>query len=202
MRLLLFSDLHRDAVAAARLADRSTDFDVVVGAGDFATVHAGLEEMTGILRRIECPAVLVPGNSETAAELEAACARWDSAVVLHGAGATVAGAEFFGVGGGIPVTPFGSWSWDFTEAEARELLADCPPGAILVSHSPPKGVVDRSSSGASLGSEAVRAAILERRPRLVVCGHIHASAGTSAPLGPTPIVNAGPHGVPWNLEEA
>src|SRR5207247_10447169 len=63
--------------------------------------------------------------------------------------------EFFGIGGGIPVTPFGAWSYDFTEEQAQELLQNCPARCVLVSHSPPKGAVDRAG-GQSLGSVAVR----------------------------------------------
>jgi len=36
-------------------------------------------------------------------------------------------------------------------------------------------------------------------PLLVVCGHIHGSAGQQAMLGTTPVVNAGPAGVEWEL---
>jgi Icc-related predicted phosphoesterase len=60
--------------------------------------------------------------------------------------------------------------------------------------------VDLSSSGRSLGSTAVREAVLRVRPALVVCGHIHACAGQTEMLGPTPVVNAGPDGVEWVLE--
>jgi len=35
--------------------------------------------------------------------------------VLHGTGIKWDGVEIFGLGGGIPVTPFGSWRYDFTE---------------------------------------------------------------------------------------
>ena len=44
MRILAFSDLHRDLEQAARLTELSADADVVIGAGDFASVHQGLEE--------------------------------------------------------------------------------------------------------------------------------------------------------------
>ncbi len=201
MKLLLFSDLHRDLAAAERLVDLSSEATVAVAAGDLATVHRGLDEVVAVLRKMACPTVLVPGNGETLDELEDACASWPEARVLHGTGARVAGREFFGLGGGVPVTPFGSWSWDFTEDEAATLLADCPPGAILVSHSPPRGVVDRDSSGASLGSRAVRDVVLASRPALVVCGHIHSCAGQREKLGTTTVINAGPRGVLWNVED-
>jgi Icc-related predicted phosphoesterase len=200
LRILLFSDLHRDLEAAERVVGLSASADVAVCAGDLATVHRGLEEIVAVLRGMVVPTVLVPGNGETFEELRDACSGWSGAHVLHGTAARVAGESFFGLGGGVPVTPFGDWSYDFTEEEAAALLAGCPPDAVLVSHSPPAGKVDRDSHGASLGSTAVRDAILATRPRLVVCGHIHACAGRRARLGSTSVVNAGPRGVLWDLE--
>jgi len=70
---------------------------------------------------------------------------------------------------------------------------------VLVTHSPPKGCLDVASEGKSLGSTAIRATIESTKPRLVVCGHIHASGGQSAKLGDTPVVNAGPKGMEWSL---
>src|SRR5690606_14151816 len=103
-----------------------------------------------ILKQVQKPALLVPGNNESLEELVSACASWPQAVVLHGEGADMMGRHFFGLGGGVPVTPFGAWSYDFTEEQATELLKPMPPGAILVSHSPPKGILDINSSGRSL----------------------------------------------------
>ncbi len=204
MRLLLWSDLHCDVAAARRLIDRAKDADVVIGAGDFATCRRGLSSTLEVLRAIDRPAVLVAGNSESAGELAAACRSWPTAHVLHGSGVTIdggrrTGVEFYGLGGGVPVTPFGAWSWDFTEEEAEALLANCPQGGVLVSHSPPRGTLDISSTGRSLGSEAVRRAIDRTRPALVVCGHIHESSGQQARIGDTIVVNAGPRGMELTL---
>lgn len=199
MKLLLFSDLHCDKSAARRIVERAADADVLVGAGDFGNVRQGVEICIDVLQAVNRPAVLVPGNNESTEELTAACRSWKSAHVLHGSGVTIDGVAFFGLGGGVPVTPFGSWSYDFTEEQAVKLLASCPLRAVLVSHSPPKGVVDRSSRGHSLGSTAVRDAILQKEPLLVVCGHIHESGGKQALLGSTPVINAGPRGMVWEV---
>lgn len=199
MKLLLFSDLHRDLEQAARLVERSHDADIVVAAGDICSMHSGLEATIAILRRIERPTVLVPGNAETVDELVAACEAWPSSTVLHGTGDNIDGVDFFGLGGGVPVTPFGSWSYDFTEQQATELLGDCPENAILVTHSPPKGILDSDSTGRSLGSTAVAELIESKHPRLVVCGHIHACGGRTERTGATTVVNAGPRGVVWDL---
>jgi len=195
MKLLLFSDLHSDFRTASKLVELSKGVDIVVGAGDFCIGRRGLPNIINELARIKKPAVLVPGNSESQEELINACRSWQSAHVLHGSRTTIEGIEFFGIGGGIPPTPFGAWSYDFSEGEASELLRDCPPNCILVSHSPPKGVLDRSSDGRSLGSRAVGETVDIKRPALVVCGHIHGSSGMSDRRGDTVVVNAGPQGI-------
>lgn len=198
MRILAFSDLHRDLDQAARLVAASGDFDVVIGAGDFASQHNGLEETIEALRPIETPTVLVPGNNETDEALRAACEGWESATVLHGDGAEVGGVPFWGLGAGIPVTPWG-WSFDLDEPEAAEMLSGCPEGAVLVVHSPPQGHVDRMGSGGHMGSTAIRDAIESRRPRLAVCGHIHDSWGERSRRGETEIANLGPAGAEFDV---
>lgn len=198
--LLLFSDVHTDHAAAHALVEKAADVDVVVGAGDFCAMGRGLAATIDILRAIETPTVVVPGNAEPLEKLRAACAGWPAARVLHGSGSTVQGIPFFGIGGGIPVTPFGAWSWDFTEEEARTLLQDCPSDAVLVSHSPPQGVVDISSRGEHLGSQAVRETIEAKDLPLCVCGHIHGSWGKTQVLSDTPVHNAGPAGTVWDLD--
>lgn len=195
MKLLVFSDLHNDFRTASKLVELSNTVDVVVGAGDFCVARQGLGEIIAPLSAITKPTVLVPGNSESNEELLQACRSWKSARVLHGSRTTITEVPFFGIGGGIPITPFGSWSYDFTEDEAYDLLRDCPAGGVLVSHSPPAGVLDVSSDGRSLGSQAVRETILTKKPDLVVCGHIHGSAGQIDRIGETTVINAGPRGI-------
>lgn len=199
MKLLLFSDLHADTAAAHHLVEQAAGVDVVIGAGDFGNQHRQVGVCLNILRAITQPAILVAGNNETTEELTEAARVWPSAHVLHGTGVILDEVPFFGLGGGIPVTPFGSWSYDFTETQAEKLLADAPLGGVMVSHSPPKGAVDCDSRGRSLGSTALAAAITRLRPRLVVCGHIHGSAGQIDRLGETTVINAGPGGILWPL---
>lgn len=198
MRILAFSDLHRDLGAAAAIVERSSEFDVVIAAGDFANQHSGLEESIDALKGIETPTVLVPGNNETEAALRTACAGWEAATVLHGESAEIAGVELFGLGAGIPTTPW-DWSFDLTEDEAGARLAACPEGAVLVVHSPPRGHCDQSSAGDHLGSAAIAAAIADKRPPLAVCGHIHEAWGERSQLGPTEIANLGPGGAEFEL---
>lgn len=199
MKLLLFSDVHCDIKRCESLVDRSNDVDVVIGAGDLANFRKGLDLSIEILNRIKKPTILVPGNSESIEELSAECKNWKEATVLHGAVCRINDADFYGVGGGIPVTPFGEWSYDFTEQQARELLSDCPAGGILVTHSPPHDVLDRAWFGKKLGSTSIRETVLEKKPLLVVCSHIHERSGRQGKLGDSVVINAGPKGITWEV---
>jgi uncharacterized protein len=192
MKLLAFSDLHCDLGQAAELVEAAAEVDAVVAVGDLASVHSGLADTVAALTPIERPTVVVPGNNETDEALRDACAGWDAATVLHGEAAQVEGRTFFGLGGGVPVTPW-DWSFDLSEDEAEHLLSRCPDGAVLAVHSPPFGHVD-SSGGRHLGSRAVLAAIEARRPALALCGHIHEAWGGESAIGPTPVFNLGPRG--------
>ena len=192
MKILAFSDLHRDRDQAQRLAEMAQDVDVVVGAGDFASVRLGIARAIDPLKAIEKPTVIVPGNNESESELAEACEGWASAILLHGDSTEIDGVTFFGLGGGVPVTPF-PWSFDLSEREADEKLERCPEGCVLVVHSPPKDHVDEAN-GRHMGSDAILTAIETKRPRLAVCGHIHESWGREATIGRTPVVNLGPQG--------
>lgn len=199
MRVLAFSDLHCDLGQAAELVRMSGDADVVIGAGDFASVHDGLEPTIEALAGIEVPALLVPGNNETEDELRGAVSHsWPAATVLHAESTEVDGTAFFGLGAGIPVTPW-DWSFDLSDEEAEPLLGECPRGAVMIVHSPPQGHVDLSGAGQHLGSAAILEAVETKQPRLVVCGHIHESWGEESLIGQTTVANLGPHGTWFDL---
>ncbi|MDX6602756.1 MAG: uncharacterized protein QOF13_1958 [Solirubrobacterales bacterium] len=193
VKLLAFSDLHRDLGQAAELVAMSAEADVVIGAGDFASVHEGLGETIEALAGIETPTVLVPGNNETDEALREAAGAWSSATVLHGDGTAIDGVEFYGLGAGVPVTPW-EWSFDLDDETATSMLDACPEGAVLVLHSPPQGHCDANGSGDHFGSPALLRAIEQKAPRLAVCGHIHESWGCESQVGGTPIRNLGPKG--------
>ncbi|HVW47760.1 MAG TPA: metallophosphoesterase family protein, partial [Solirubrobacterales bacterium] len=154
MKLLAFSDLHRDLDQAAKLVEMSADADVVIGAGDFGSIHEGVDETIAALAPIETPTILVPGNNETLDELRAAAADWPAATVLHGEGTTLDGVEFFGLGAGIPTTPW-EWSFDLSEEEAAAMIAPAPAGSVLVLHSPPYGHCDGGDPDTHFGSRAL-----------------------------------------------
>lgn len=190
MHILAFSDLHLSAAHAETLVEASTEADLVIGAGDFCTMREGLEDAMKMLHGIMAPLVIVPGNAESIDELRAAADL--NMTVLHGEATEIAGLRIFGLGYGVPTTPFGDWSCDLTEDEAAKMLQGADGCRLLITHSPPKGVADTTSGGQSVGSTAIRAAIERVQPDLALFGHIHDSWGQSGRIGDTLAHNLGP----------
>ncbi|MEM9124228.1 MAG: metallophosphoesterase family protein, partial [Pseudomonadota bacterium] len=185
-----FSDLHMARNRAQDIVQASQGADLVIGAGDYCNMRQGLDQAMDMLAGIGAPLTLVPGNAESAAELQDAVP--EGVHILHGAGMTVDGLRLFGLGYGVPPTPFGDWSCDLSEADATEMLDRCEAADVMIVHSPPKGHGDMTSQDVSVGSVAVRDAIERVQPLLVVCGHIHDSWGYRGRIGRTQIANLGP----------
>lgn len=187
-KILAFSDVHMSRGRIDDIVEAAPEADLIIGAGDFCNARQGLDQAMAMLAPIAAKAIYVPGNAESAEELRGAT----DARVLHGEAIEVQGLTIFGIGYAIPVTPFGAWSCDLTEDYAAAMLDRMDSADILISHSPPKGIADVSSSGQSLGSTAVRDAIERVQPKLCFCGHIHDCWGTSGLIGATSIYNLGP----------
>ena len=193
MKALVFNDIHTNIEGAHRLVEMSREADVVIGAGDFCAENRGLENTIRVLGAIPRPSIIVPGNNETYQALHEACAAyWPSALLLHGRGVEVEGVSFFGLGGGIPSTPW-DWSNDLGEDEAGKLLEPMPKGAILICHSPPQGHLDGGGE-VHYGSWAILIAVEQKKPPLVFCGHIHEHFGQESKIGDSVIRNVGPRG--------
>lgn len=195
MKYLLFSDIHCNKDACDRMVEKSRDADIAICAGDLGSLRTGLRETVDALSGITIPTILVPGNHESHAELLDACDHLAHFHVLHGGSIALKGITFFGIGGGIPTTPFGPWSVDLSEHDARLLLTATFGEYVFITHSPPLGCLDTLANDQHVGSEAVRTFIGKSRPMFVVCGHIHENAGRQGELSGIPVINAGPSGV-------
>lgn len=192
MRILAFSDLHRNRHAATRIVEAAKDADVVVGAGDFATHGVGVADTIDILKAIERPVILIPGNHESLEGLATASQGWPQAHILHSGGTVIDGVPFFGVGYEVPRSSLDVWNMALSEEEAARLLRDCGEGGVLVTHAPPYGVVDLQRDGSHAGAHAFRE-FLEKRPqRLHLCGHIHHAWGMVGQVRSCLVQNLGP----------
>lgn len=199
MNILAIGCIHNDVENLMTYSDKIAllDFDVIVCPGDFADLPPKGFTVVDIgklvveeLKMFKKPVLAVPGS-------------WDKDLIgflekekisLHGKGVVVEGVGFYGFGGAK--TPFGL-PFEPSEDEIKfglecgfEKIKNCGV-KVQVTHAPPAGTrLDLISSGAHVGSEAVRGFIEEHSPQVAICSHIHEGRGVDS-IGATKIINTG-----------
>jgi Icc-related predicted phosphoesterase len=177
LRIVCLSDTH------SRHANMAVpDGDVLVHAGDF-TKRGTLPEVAAFDAWLASlphrHKIVVAGNHDFLFERQPSLARATlrSALYLEHEAAEVAGLRVFG----SPWQPwFHDWAFNLRRGEAlRAKWAEVPADLdLLITHSPPYGVLDRVWDGERVGCEDLRTALARIRPRLHVFGHIHEAYGS------------------------
>ncbi|MCS6866407.1 MAG: metallophosphatase domain-containing protein [Gemmataceae bacterium] len=154
--------------------------DVLIHAGD-CTRHGTLEDIDAFnawLGTLPHPhKVVIAGNHDFAFQEAptAARQRLTHAIYLEDAACTLAGLTFYG----SPWTPtFFDWAFMLPEEQLAAKWQAIPAGVdILITHGPPRGILDRTHRGQSAGSATLFERVQIVQPRLHVFGHIHEAAG-------------------------
>jgi Icc-related predicted phosphoesterase len=138
-----------------------------------------LAELDAFLCELAFKAILlVAGNHDGVLQTRPDLARaLRGARYLEDEGCTVGGVRFWG----SPWQP-GLWHHPFFMADGHEALnvyrripADTQ---VLITHTPPWGILDRWDPPHALGSRMLRACVAGLRPPVHVFGHMHPSYGT------------------------
>jgi Icc-related predicted phosphoesterase len=194
---LIFSDVHGDVGALARIVAQSAD--VYICAGDLATFGKGLEKCGKALESLGEKLWVLPGNHETHDDIRAFCRRFGF-VDFHRRVLETNSTPWAGLGYSN-ITPFKT-PGEYTEEEIAEALAGFGgiAGLHLVIHVPPYGTrLDEYAPGKHGGSTALRAWVERQQPSYLFCGHIHETAGLSDRLGATQCINVGKEGYALEL---
>ncbi len=197
MKVLIFSDVHGDLRALARIVAQPAD--VYICAGDLATFGRGLEPCGKALAPLGERLWVLPGNHETDDDIREFCRRFGF-VDFHRRVLQTKSTPWAGLGYSN-ITPFNT-PGEFSEKEIEEALA--PFNGIaklhLVVHFPPYGTrLDEYDVGKHVGSPALRAWVEREQPPYLFCGHIHETAGLSDQLGGTLCINVGKEGYAFEV---
>jgi Icc-related predicted phosphoesterase len=148
--------------------------DVLVIAGDIT----GHREPAAYIRRLNelsVPVLTVRGNMD-AQEIERFIESCPNVISLHQREVIIDGVRFVGMGGTIPV-PFSSRIC----LREKQMIAAMEPlieaDSVLVAHPPPYGTLDEGLGNLHAGSKGLRRLILEKQPKMLICGHIHEKPG-------------------------
>ncbi|HEX8298715.1 MAG TPA: metallophosphatase domain-containing protein [Rubricoccaceae bacterium] len=210
MRLVLLSDTHgQHARLTGDLA--VPNGDVLIHAGD-CTARGGLDEYTAFLSWFgslrHAHKVFVPGNHDGLFQGH----RRDflrSYAERHGVHILIDQALALAVDDGRPALqlwgspwtpPFGDWHF-MADEDRLESLYDAMPADldVLITHGPPRGILDRNHHGHPCGSRALLEAVAAKPPRVHVFGHIHEGGGEVRSRDGVTFVNASAHDERYQL---
>jgi len=194
MHWIAFGDIHEATGAVASVPDLAGAEGVII-TGDLTNMggrEAG-ERVFSAVAAVNPRILAVPGNMDTAAVQDVLRER--GADLHRGTRELAPGLGLAGIGLSTP-TPFGT-PGEVAEDVMAEWLDDMAARVagfdrlVVAIHQPPLGsALDRISSGAHVGSPAVRRFIEQVRPDVVVTGHIHESRGEER-IGDTLVINPG-----------
>lgn len=189
MRIVIISDTHGRHRELKRL-----EGDVLVHCGDFCdgfmndgSMLADVDDWFGGL---EFDTILcIGGNHDFVPERLHAEGKpvFENAIYLADAAYEVNGVSFYGT----PWIPdLKRWAHFKSDEERAEKWRQIPTGIdVLITHTPPQGILDKPRSGKSIGCALLRQAIDRVRPQIHCFGHVHASPGCKSERG-TEFINA------------
>ncbi len=199
MKLFIFSDIHNNLKALARLMDTAADY--YFAAGDLVNWGKGLDACGEILKRRADKVYVLPGNHESASQISEFCGKF-GLHDFHQQTLKIGRYHVAGLGYSSP-TPFDT-PGEYTEAQLAEKLAPFAmlKPLVLICHAPPQDTaLDRVHDGLHAGSQAVREFIDRNQPEYFFCGHIHEAEGVTLEMGKTKANNVGKRGYLLELKE-
>jgi Icc-related predicted phosphoesterase len=189
MRIVIVSDTHTGHEELGVV-----EADVLIHCGDgcngFRRDPKDVDRLDAWFGRQRAEVVLAVGGNhdfELERRSRASLPVFSNAVYLEDREYQFQGCRFYGA----PWTPeLSGWAFFQDRKGMRQKWASVPAAVdVLITHTPPYGILDRNRHGVSLGCRDLLNRLPAIRPRLHVFGHNHASAGTVR-IGSTLHVNA------------
>ncbi|HUB28288.1 MAG TPA: metallophosphatase domain-containing protein [Terracidiphilus sp.] len=191
MRIVAISDTHGHHDEVSDLPEG----DILLHAGDFMNAGYHPAEISSFNRWMGkqhfAHRIVIAGNHDRFFEDSPSLARafLTNAIYLENSGVTVDGISFWG----SPYTPeFMNWAFMYPRGPGAARYWEHIPNDldVLITHGPPYGILDQVEPGGErLGCEELLKAVLEKKPKVHVFGHIHGGVGTFD-NGTTRFINA------------
>jgi len=111
-----------------------------------------------------------------------------SIIYLNDSGVTINNIKIWG----SPITPwFFNWAFNRHRGEPIKKHWDLIPTGtdILITHGPVLGILDKTKRGEPVGCKDLLSRVIEVKPKIHICGHIHEAYGTTEKSGIT-FINA------------
>ena len=187
MRIYAVADIHGKPERIQHIREQIAAHgpELLIVAGDM-TRFFHPEPAVAELARLPVPVLALRGNSDKK-RVEALMASSDNIESLHLRRHEINGIAVAGIGGTIPL-PFRTRIAFREEAIVRQFVQVARGADVWVAHPPPYGCLDLVAGKAHAGWKRLTVIMEELQPPLILCGHIHESAGF-ARMGRTMVVN-------------
>lgn len=192
MRLVVLSDTHGFHRGMGQFGNAPVpEGDVLVHCGDFSRDFgswvdverfASWMEMLPHAHKILCPGNHDYGIFESPTKADALFR--DNGVHMLGQKAVEIDGVAFDGGPWMPISGWEPrWGFEMEEDEREREWARIEKVDVLVTHSPPMGVLDRTAKGHHIGCPVLRRRVFELKPTYHLFGHVHEGRGTHVEHG-------------------
>ncbi len=192
LKVLAASDIHGESAIAKKLANKAQKekVDLVILCGDIT----GWAETNNIIKPFKekhKPVLIIPGNHDSFATTDF-LARMYGVKNIHGYSAVYENIGIFGAGGADLGPGIISEKELFSTLKKAHSSLQGIEKKIMVTHMHPSGSISEFSG--FRGSKAIRKAIKQFKPKILLHGHIHEAAGMEQKIENTRVINVGKEG--------
>ncbi len=188
-KILAVGDIHGDTGLVKRLAEKAVkeNVDLIILAGDITFAEQSTKNLIGPFIKAKKQVLLIPGNHESIATVDFLAELYPNTKNIHGYSFKKDNLGIFGAG----LADVGVHT--IKDSEIFNLLkkghADVRDSEkkIMVTHMHAKG--SKSEFSGFPGSDAIRKAVKEFKPNILINAHIHEAAGMEEDIGKTRVIN-------------
>jgi Icc-related predicted phosphoesterase len=187
-RILAVGDIHGNTGLIKKISEKAKKegVDLIILTGDLTMAEQSIENLVGPLVKTKKQVLLIPGNHESAATIDFLSNMY-GAKNIHGYGLRMGSLGIFGAGT-ANMGPHSIGDLGIAELlrKAHEEVKDAER-KIMVTHIHPYG--SKAEMFGFKGSRAVRKALNEFQPDVLVSSHIHEAGGMEEKIGNTRVIN-------------
>ena len=191
-KIMAVADLHGDSALAKKLAKKAKEekVDIVILAGDLTWLDSEMKDIVKPFHDAGKEVLLVPGNHEPSTSISQIASAYSGTKNIHGYAIQKNDVGIFGAGYDPSSGPF----W----IDEDELFDNLKKGhskiknldkKIMVAHTHHKG--SKAEKLGFEGGEALKKALKEFEPDVLISGHIHQAGGLQEKIGKTTVFHVG-----------
>lgn len=188
-KILAVGDIHGDTGLVKRLAEKAVkeNIDLVILAGDLTFAELSTKNLIGPFIKAKKQVLLIPGNHESIATADFLAEMYPNTKNIHGYSFRKDDLGIFGAGAGdIGINQIKDSDIFEVLKKGHENIKDLNK-KIMVTHMHPRG--SKQEFSGFQGSDAVKRAIKQFKPAILITAHIHEAAGMEEEIGKTRVIN-------------